>query len=141
MAERQSAADTKARKNMMLRDLTEDSKATRNFIAELVVVSPVSYKGAPHTLLKCEGNQSGKPVTAFLSGKKKQVKFDDLRPLGSARSQELFPRSDDEYDLGGFLFFHKDDRVFLCRLISKDQMMLTVHDHDLEADKDQWYPP
>jgi hypothetical protein len=140
MSERQSTADTKARKNMTLRDLTEDSKATRNFSAKLTVGSPVSYKGVSYTLLKCEGNQSGKPITAFLSGKKKPVKFDDLRPLGSARPQKLFPRSDDEYELDDFLFFDKDDQVFSGRLISKDQMMLTERDRDFEADKDQWYP-
>ena len=105
--------------------------------------SPVSYKGVTYTLGDCAGNLAGKPITAFIHtsiGKKKSMKFEDLRPLGSHRTQKLFPRGDDEYTAGDFLFFDIDDQVFSGKVLSVSDMQITVHDHDFDEHKDTWYP-
>jgi hypothetical protein len=143
MTVKQSASDAKARANMMLRDITETKQHKKSFSAELVEGSQVSYKGATYTLGECAGNLAGKPITAFLhssAGKKKSVKFEDLRPLGSHRPQKLLPRGNEEYTAGDFLFFDVDDQVFSGKVLSVSDMEITVHDHDFDEHKDTWYP-
>ena len=127
MIVQQSTSDAKARANMMLRDITQTKQHKETFSAELVDGSLVSYKGVTYTLGECAGNLAGKPITAFLhtsTSKKKSVKFEDLRsrPLGSHRSQKLFPRGDDEYTAGDFLFFDVDDQVFSGKVLSVSDM-------------------
>ena len=143
MTVKQSASDAKARANMMLRDISEAKQHKKNFSAELVKGSPVSYKGVTWELGECEGNMAGKPITAILldkTGKKKSVKFEDLRPLGSHRPQKLLPRGDDDYTAGDFLFFDVDDQVFSGKVLSVAGMQITVQDHDFDEGKDTWYP-
>ena len=68
----------------------------------------------------------------FNTGKKRAMKFDDLRPLGSHRPQKLYPRGDDDYAAGDFLFFDVDDQVFSGKVLSVSGVQITLHDHDFK---------
>ena len=104
--------------------------------------SKASYKGDHFTIEAVQGWMEGKPVTAKLKEKDKHVKFDELRPLGSQRSQKLLPRGQDVYSVGDFLFFDKDDQVFADTVIAlcTPSRTLTLHDHTCDESHRCWKP-
>jgi hypothetical protein len=121
--------------------LRKASKRTVSF-PELVVGSKVSYRGGSFTVEAVQGWMEDKPITAKLKGKEKHVKFDELRPLGSQRSQKLLPRVHDEYSVGDFLFFDKEDQVFAGTVIAlcETSRTLTLHDHNYDESYRCWNP-
>jgi hypothetical protein len=77
-----------------------------------------------------KGHTPGAPITArvrFDNGTTKNVKFDELRPLGSHRKQHTIPR-DSTVKVGDFIFYEEEGGTFTGRVTGVQEESCTVHD-------------
>jgi hypothetical protein len=128
----------RSRQSEMHRDVVENSKAVTR--CDMRSGDKVSLAGKEVVLDSTSGSSPERPITAVVSteaGKKKQVKFESLKPVGTLRVQRTLPRLH-KVDVGQFVIYEEETQSFAGKVTSSAEDKFVVHDwgpHETQRDK------
>jgi len=132
------AKEHRSRLSVMHRDVVENSKAVTR--CDMRSGDKVSLAGKEVVLDSTSGSSPERPITAVVSteaGKKKQVKFESLKPVGTLRVQRTLPRLH-KVDVGQFVIYEEETQSFAGKVTSSAEDKFVVHDwgpHGTQRDR------